>query len=301
MHITVKLSKLSYSFSQAKKNMIRNGLMSIASLFTIASCLLILGVFTVVTLNLNYITEQVQDQCEIEVFINLDASDARITEIGEEILKNTNVKEMEYISKEDALTRARETYFEDYEELLDTEEGDDLLPASYKLTLRDIARTGETVAELEKLSNVSSVQNRQDVVNKVIALSDMVKRLSVVVMILLLLVALVIMANTIKLTVFNRRKEINIMKYIGATDRFIRVPFVLEGIMIGVLGAAISFGLISWAYIALGGFFESAQIPLFEMLAYTQIAPMVGGSFVIVGSLIGVLGSAISIRRYLKV
>lgn len=96
----MKLSKLSYSFSQAKKNMIRNGLMSIASLFTISSCLIILGVFTVVTLNFNYITEQVKDQCEIEVFISLDAKEDRITEIGQEILAMSNVKSIEYISKE---------------------------------------------------------------------------------------------------------------------------------------------------------------------------------------------------------
>jgi len=297
----VKLSKLSYSFSQAKKNMIRNGLMSIASLFTISSCLIILGVFTVVTLNFNYITEQVKDQCEIEVFISLDAKEDRITEIGQEILAMSNVKSIEYISKEDALQNARDTYFEGYEELLDTEEGDDLLPASYKITLKDITRTGDTVLELEKLSNISSVQNRQDVVNKVISISNVVKRLSVVVMALLLIVAIVIMANTIKLTVFNRRKEINIMKYIGATDRFIRVPFVLEGIMIGLLGAVVSFGLISWGYIALGMFFESAELPLFEMLTYMQVAPAIGGSFLVVGCLIGVMGSAISMRKYLKV
>ncbi len=297
----MKLSKVSYSFSQAKKNMVRNGLMSIASLFTISSCLIILGVFTVVTLNFNYITEQVKDQCEIEVFISLDAPEERISEIGQEILGISNVKSIEYVSKEDALKKAKETYFEGYEELLDTEDGDDLLPASYKITLKDIAKTGETVAELEKLTNISSVQNRQDVANKVISISDMVRRLSIVVMALLLIVAIVIMANTIKLTVFNRRKEINIMKYIGATDRFIRVPFVLEGIMIGILGAVISFGLISWGYIALNTFFEKAEMPLFEMLSYMQVSPAIGISFLVVGCLIGVSGSAISMRKYLKV
>lgn len=297
----MKLSKLSYSFSQAKKNMLRNGLMSLASLFTIASCLVILGLFTVVTLNLSYITEQVKDQCEIEVFISLDATEERILGIGEEILTISNVKAISYVSKEDALAYARENFFVGHEELLETEDGDDLLPASYKITLKDIAKTGETVTELERLSNISSVQNRQDIANKVIAISNIVKRLSAVVMVLLLLVAVVIMANAIKLTVFNRRKEINIMKYIGATDRFIRIPFVLEGIMIGILGAVVSFGLISWGYIALGTFFESTNVSLFAMLGYQEIAPAIGVAVLVVGCLIGVLGSAISMRKHLKV
>ena len=296
----MKLSKFNYSVAQARKNMVRNGLMTIASLFTICSCLLILGLFTVLTLNVNYISEQIQDQCEIQLFINKEVDEARVTEIGDEILKIPNVEGISLFSKEDTLEYVQDNMFEGNEELANFED-DNPFRDSYKIILSDISRTDETVQQLENIKDVAHVQNSQDVVNAVISMSNTVKKLSVVIMALLLVVAVVIIANTIKLTVFNRRKEINIMKYIGATDRFIRVPFVLEGIMIGLLGAVVSFGLISWGYIALTSFLESMQFDVFEFITYVQLAPVIGGAFVAVGCLIGILGSAISMRKYLKV
>lgn len=296
----MKLSKFNYSVGQARKNMVRNGLMSVASLFTISSCLLILGLFTVLTMNVNYISEQIQDQCEVQLFINKEVDEARVTEIGDEILAIPNVKEISLFSKEDTMEYAKANMFEGNEELADFED-DNPFRDSYKIILSDISRTGDTVRQLEQIKDVANVQNNQDVVNDVLSISGMIRRVGAVIMVLLLVVAVVIIANTIKLTVFNRRKEINIMKYIGATDRFIRVPFVLEGILIGLIGAVISFGLMSWGYITLLSLFESMQFNMFEFIAYLDIAPVFGGAFAVVGCLIGILGSAISIRKHLKV
>ena len=298
----LNLSKLKYSFREAKKNVIRNGLMSVASLFTIASCLLILGVFTLLSLNVNSITEQIKDQCEIQLYINTEASQERVSQIGEEIKSVENVKEISLFTKEDTLAYAKQDMFEGNEGMLEGFDEDNPFSDSYKIVLHDIERTTETVSELEKITDVDKVVNKQDVVNTVVSLSGGVKKFTIAMMIVLLMVAIVIISNTVKLTVFNRRKEINIMKYIGATDRFIRIPFVLEGLIIGFSAAVIAFLLVFWGYFALVSYIgDKLNFGVVELISAGQVAPIIAVLFVVFGSLIGVVGSAISMRKHLHV
>lgn len=294
----MKLSKFKYSFSQAKKNIFRNGLMTVASLFTITCCLLILGLFTVISLNANYITDTIKDQCEVQVYITDGTSEERVSAISDEILAVMNVKEISLFTKEDAFEYVINDMFGGNAELAEGLE--DAFRDSYKVKLLDIEETADTVAALSEISDVAEVQNKQDVVNVVVQISNIVKKLSVLVMLLLLVVAVVIMANTIRLTVFNRRKEINIMKYIGATDRFIRVPFIMEGVLIGCIGAVIAFGFMSWGYVAMSKYIVNTM-RLFDLIAYGTIAPVFGILFILTGSLIGMIGSLISMRKYLNV
>ena len=296
------LSKIRYSLSQAKKNVIRNGLMSVASLFTITCCLLILGLFTIITLNVNSITEQIKDQCEIQLFINIGTSDERITELGDEILADENVKEISLYTREEMYEYAMNDIFEGREGLMDTyTEEDNPFSDSYKITLRDITKTQETAQKLEQLNDVDHVENKQDVTNMVISISKAVKNVSIVIMLILLIISVVIISNTVRLTVFNRRKEINIMKYIGAPDRFIRTPFIIEGMLIGFFGALIAFGLISWGYIALSNAFIASEFNALELVGYSGIAPILCGLFLFFGCFIGILGSSLSMRKYLNV
>lgn len=298
--IKMKLSKIRYSVSQAKKNMIRNGLMTVASLFTITSCLVILGLFTILTLNVNYISSQVKDQCEVQLFMQPDAGEERTQAIKSEIESIDNVKEAVLFTKEDMLDFAKKDMFEGKEELLTGFEGDENpFSDSYKITLVNIENTSETVAKLEALQGVEHVENKQDVVNTVVSVSDIVQKLSLAVMALLLVIAIVIISNTVKLTVFNRRKEINIMKYIGATDRFIRVPFVMEGVLIGFLGAVVAFAIMSWGYIGGLKFVAAYGFNMFDLVPYMSIVPVISCLFVGVGCMIGIMGSVISMRKYL--
>lgn len=297
----MSMGRIKYSFSQARKNIWRNGLMSIASLFTIASCLIILGIFTILTLNVNHITAEIKDQCEIEFFIRDDAEQARVDEIGNEIRALPNVKEAELFTKKQRLDYARQDAFEGREELLEGYEEDNPFSDSYKITLHDISLTADTVAQLQQIKDVDHVNNQQDFVDLVLSFSNVIKRCSIVIMIILLVVAIVIISNAIKLTVFNRRKEINIMKYIGATDGFIRVPFVIEGMIIGLCGAVVAFGLSSWGYIALSGYISRLQMDLFTLLPYYVVAPFLGVIFVFAGGIIGMIGSFISMRKHLRV
>ncbi len=298
----MSLSKIRYSISQAKKNVIRNGLMSIASLFTISCCLFILGLFTVITFNVNSFTAQIKDQCEIQLFINLGTDEARVSQIADEILTYPNIKQVVFHPREELYEYAMNDVFEGKEELIGnyTEE-DNPFSDSYKITLLDISMTSQTVSQLEKIADVSHIENKQDVTNIVISVSNAVKNLSAVVMLILFMISVVIISNTVRLTVFNRRKEINIMKYIGATDRFIRIPFIIEGIMIGFLGAILSFALISWGYIVIYTKFSESSFDVFELIPYINIAPLLCVIFIVFGCLIGIIGSSISMRKYLKV
>jgi cell division transport system permease protein len=297
----MKMSKLKYSFSEAKKNVLRNGLMSIASLFTIASCLVILGVFAIISMNVNSFTSKIEDQCEVQLYINQGTSAERVAQMGEEILKIENVKEASLFTKEEMLAYAKNDMFGEDAELLSGFEDDNPFSDSYKIILNRIENTDTTVSELEKIADVEKIVNKQDIVNMVLNLSKIVKRFSMAIMLVLFIIAVVIISNTVRLTVFNRRKEINIMKYIGATDRFIKGPFLLEGMIIGFFGALFALLVVFWGYFALLKYVSGIGIGTIELIGIWQILPVVAVIFVVFGCIIGVLGSGISMRRYLHV
>lgn len=296
------MSRTKYFFNQAKKNIIRNGLMSVASLFTIICCLVILGVFMIISLNVSTITDQIKDQCEIQVFMEQSASEERVSAVYNEIMAVENVKSAELYTKAQMFEDVKQTMFEGREELIESlGDEDNPFSDSYKIVLTDISAASDVAAKLKDIENVESVTNKQDVVNIVLSASRTVRHISVVIMALLLIVAIVIISNTVRLTVFNRRKEINIMKYIGATDRFIRVPFLVEGVLIGILGAAVSFLLMCGGYMFVLRYMSTHNFELFRLVDIEVVAIWLGVIFVIVGGLIGMLGSAVSMKKYLRV
>lgn len=295
------MSNTKYFFSQAMKNIFRNGFMSVASLFTITSCLLILGIFTLITLNVNFITDQVKEQCELQLFIKKDADERRVGQLKDEIMTLSNVKSAELFTKEDMLNYAKQDMFEGKEEQLTGFENDNPFSDSYKIRLNDISQSNATAEKLEQLADVDHVVNKQGVVDTIISISGTVKKISIIIMVLLLIVSVVIISNTVKLTVFNRRKEINIMKYIGATDGFIKVPFIIEGIIIGLLGAAVSFGLTSWGYLMLENFVTTAGFEMIAMIPYSVVAIILGIMFAVMGGVIGMMGSMMSMKKHLHV
>lgn len=296
------MSRIKYFMGEAKKNILRNGLMSVASLFTIVSCLVILGVFMIISLNVETVTEQIKDQCEIQVFLDINTSDERVAAIGNEISGIENIKSVEIYTKEQMLEEVKATMFKGREDLIESFSADDNpFSDSYKIVLNDISLASETAGLLSDIENVESVTNKQDVVNVVLSISKNVRAVTVVIMILLLLVAVVIISNTVRLTVFNRRKEIGIMKYIGATDRFIRVPFIFEGVIVGILGAIISFILMFGGYVFILRLIETSNFDLFTLIGPEPVALWLGVIFLFVGGLIGMLGSVVSMKKYLKV
>ena len=297
----MKIFKIRYAFSEAKKNVLRNGLMSVASLFTIASCLVILGVFAIISMNVNSFTDKIEDQCEVQLYINAGTSAERVAQIGEEIAQIENVKEASLFTKEDMLRYAKNDMFGEDAELLSGFDDDNPFSDSYKIILNSIENTGETVSQLEKIADVEKVVNKQDIVNMVLNLSRIIKRFSMAVMLVLLIIAIVIISNTVRLTVFNRRKEINIMKYIGATDRFIKGPFLLEGVIIGFFGAVLAFLAVFWGYFALIKYVKGLSIGALELIGIWSVSPVIAVLFIFFGCIIGVVGRSISMRKYLNV
>lgn len=296
------MPRFKYFFAQAKKNIIRNGLMSVASLFTIVCCLFILGLFIILSLNVSSVTDQIKDQCEIQVFLEDGVSQERVEAIFEEIRATDNIKQAEIYTKEQMLEEVKETMFEGRADLMEGfGEEDNPFSDSYKIILTDISKASQTASALEQIENVEKVTNKQNIVNIVISASRAVKRASIIIMVLLFVIAVVIISNTVRLTVFNRRKEINIMKYIGATDRFIRIPFLFEGVMIGFLGALVSLALMCGAYGLLGKYIASSGFELFRIVPLKQVAVWLAVVFAVVGGLIGAAGSAVSMKKYLKV
>ncbi len=296
------MSRIKYFFGQAKKNIVRNGLMSVASIVTIISCLVILGIFTIISLNIDHVTEQIKDQCEIQIYMDLQTPEERVLQIKSEIEAISNIKSVELYTKEQILDEVRSTMFEGYEDLVDSFSGEDNPFAdSYKIILHDISLANQTADELSKIENIDKVTNKQDVVNMVVSLSSSVRIVTIVIMLVLLLVAIVIISNTVRLTVFNRRKEIGIMKYIGATDRFIRMPFVFEGIIIGFSSAVMSLVIMSTSYWFLLDYMNKSNFELFTIVGIVPVTASMAVIFIVVGSLIGMLGSLISMKKYLKV
>ncbi len=290
--------------AEAISGMFKNGLMTVASVIVVTSCLFIFGVFMVVTLNINHIGDQIANSCQIQVFITKEAKyGGMIQGISNQIKKIDHVENVTF--------ETGEKTFEDFKKGLSKEEKmsfsglpKDVVSDSFKITLDDIDYTEGVAKKLQNIDGVESVENRQDMVNLVNELTGLIRDVSFWIVIVFMLISIFIISNTVKLTVHNRRKEINIMKYVGATDSYIRWPFVIEGIFVGLISAVIAFVVTQSCYMgisnALHGSMSSVSVTI-DVLKFSQIWQVIACSYIVLGSIIGALGSAFSIRRYLKV
>lgn len=295
------MNSFRYYISQAFKSFFRNGLTSMTSVFIVMCCLFIFGLFSVLTLNINHITGQIEQSCEIQVFMDKSTSSERLDEAQKEILKLSNVRSADLFSKEDTLEYMREI-FADNAAALDGYEGENNpYRDSFKITLNDLTLSEQTVAKLYEIEGVADVSNNQEVLTKILSTSNAVRNASLAIMLILCLISIFIIANTIKIAVFSRRKEIGVMKFVGATNWFIRWPFIFEGIITGILGALLAFALISWGYIILYAKTATVNLDVFSLLPYSALWSVLLICFVSIGTLIGAVGSGFSIRKHLKV
>ena len=290
---------LKYYIKSAASSFVRNGIMTVASFITVTCALFLFGVFLLVTLNLNDISRQIESQCEIQAYIYMTADDATEQSICAEISKTPNIEKIEFESKEQAFTNFKKK-LGNKSYILDGLEGQEFLRSSVKITLKDINLTQDTVKAVRKIDGVEEVKHHQDLVDKVIMFTDVVKRGSIIAMLILLIIAVFIIKNTIKLSVYAREKEIHIMKFVGATDHFIRMPFVYEGVMIGILGFIVSFLIIAFGYGAVIST-VSNMISLFEFIPLQKCVLVLGVSMAAFGVIMGAAGSGLSIKKHLKV
>lgn len=283
----------------ASSSFVRNGIMTIASFITVTCCLFLFGVFLLFTTNMNYISEQIEAQCEIVARININVDDAKQQEIYSRILALENVADAQLETKAQAFNNFKQKLGEDAD-VMEGLDKEDFLRSSIKITLDDIRKTKQTIAFVSMIDGIDEVENHQDIVGKVVKFTSAVKSGSAIAMLVLLLIAVFIIQNTIKLSVYAREKEIHIMKFVGATDHFIRMPFVIEGIMIGFLGFIVSFAVIALGYNAAIGSVASL-INLFEFVSLQKCILQLAVSMAAFGVLMGAAGSGMSLKRHLKV
>lgn len=274
--------------------------MSLASIFSILAMLLILGMFFVITVNINLFTEVVkQDYDQIEVFLLDDTDKAQAEQLMAQIRTHEGVTDVQYRSKAEALKILKERWGESGY-LLDSL-GKNPLPASILISVESLDNAGEVAAYAGTLDGIEDVQYYQETVEKLTKITNFLQIGALIIMAFLVVVSVVVVSNTVKLTVFARAKEIRIMKYVGATNWFIRGPFLAEGIIIGMLAALISTGLIALIYKELIAAIGPQVLAIVSMpLISTQY--MTGNMLIIflaLGMSIGACGSIVSMRKFL--
>ncbi len=296
----MKFRNIKYFIKQGFVGLWKNRLMSLASICIVVASLTVFGVFVLLGVNLNYLVSQIEEQCEINVYIPKGTDRDSVRDIGSKLEQIAGVKEAELYTKEERFQKAKEQY-DDEAAVIGALEEDNPLRDSYILRLDNIGAAEAVAAEAGKIAGVEEVKNRQDIVQRIVDISNFVRHASIWLVIALAIVAVFIISNTIKLGMFARRKEINIMKFVGATNWFIRWPFIVEGIVLGLLGAAISAGVVLWSYSALLPTLKEFMEPMLSVLEIPAILNIVLISFAALGMGIGMIGSYTSIRKYLRV
>ena len=291
---------LSYNIRQAFQQLWRNRGTAVASIFAITAMLLILGLVFVVTVNLNLVTEMVKtDFDEIELFLMDDVSEGDAASMIEKIENMVGVSKAEYRTKEEAMDimRAR---FGDKAFLLDSL-GENPLPSSIIVTVSTLDDADGVYEKVSQLDGVEDVKYNQETVEKLTKASHYLQIASMVVMAFLVIVSIVVVSNIIKLTVFARQKEIEIMKYIGGTNWFIRGPFLVEGIIIGIISSVIAAGLTWFIYAKVTDLMGTQVITILgsPLVSASYLVANLFIIFMAIGISIGAAGSIISMRKFL--
>ena len=295
----MKLSTSEYFIKEVYTSFKRNIWMTLASIFTVVLSLFILGFFSIVILNLNKMADTLESQVQISVYLKDDLSQEEIDETKETLSKIEGLQDIKFTTREEAMKNFKER-LGDQQFLLDALDDTNPLPNSFSLTVTSPQQVKTIADTAAALDSVESASYSQDIINHLFNLTHLIRLIGVALIILLTGAAIFIISNTMRLTVFARRKEIAIMKYVGATDWFIRWPFLLEGICLGFIGGGL-------ATIFLYIVYNQVTQEIYEAMAFFPLIPQhpfidyISLAILVAGIIIGALGSTISLKRFLKV
>ena len=298
----MRYSVFSYLIKEGFKSTFKQKKMTSASIIIMCATMFIFGLFFVIGENVNSVITQIESQQGIQIFIKEDATDADIETLGNKIRAINGVNRVTFVSKEDALNSMKTTLGD--ESLFEGWDEENPFPASYFVTLTDLSLNDEVQSQINKLDNVDQIESENTTINRLQSLANGIQITTVIILVLLIIISIFIISYTIKLTVHARRREISIMKYVGATNSFIRGPFIVEGIIIGVISAVITLVILGLAYNAVMGKIGDSiliQEMGFGLLSFSEMFYLVLTVYLVLGVGIGVLGSTISMRKYLKV
>ncbi len=301
--MTLKYNRFGYLIGEGFSNVFKNKKSTGASLMIMCATMIIFGIFLALGENVNHFVAQVESAQGIQVFINTDASDKEIQEIGEKIKQLSGISKVEYVSKEAALNQMKER-FSEKQDLLAGFEENNIFPASYVVTLTDLKLSGQIQEQISQFDNIKKITSKDETVETLINLANGIKIITGVILILLIIISIFIISNTIKLTVHARRKEISIMKYVGATNNFIRWPFIVEGMIIGIFASVISITIVGVAYTWVAESLvnsEFMQVINMSLVTFSDMFSSIIIVYMLLGIGIGAIGSIISMRKYLKV
>ncbi|GAX90825.1 permease-like cell division protein FtsX [Effusibacillus lacus] len=294
----MKISTFFRHVREGLKNIGRNGWMTFAAVGSVVVSLLILGVFLTVALNLQELTKDVEAQVQMDVFMQEGTSRSDIQMVEEKIKALPEVKSVEFVSKEDAIRLMVEKYKE-HKDLFAGLEMDNPFPDKFIVKAHDPRQSLQLADQIRTFPNVEKVSDGREVVETLFKVMDIVRWIGGALIVGLALTAVFLISNTIKITIYSRRREIEIMKLVGATNWFIRWPFFFEGLLMGALGALIPITLIAAGYgYILNNVTSDTFIPL---LPLGTLVTQVGGVLLLIGAVIGVFGSTFSVRKFLKI
>ena len=295
----MKIRTSEYFIREVCRSLKRNNWMSLASVGTVAVSLFIFGMFMMLVMNMNKMADSLESQVQINVYLQDDVSREQARDIEKDLKNLQGVEQVTFVSREEAMERFKER-LGDQKTLLEALDETNPLPDSFEVMITQPELVKTAAASIERYDGVESARYGQDVMEHLFDMTRLIRIFGFSIMLVLALATLFIIANTIRLTVFARRKEIAIMKYVGATDWFIRWPFILEGMVMGLFGSLIAAIVLRFAYT---GVVEA----IYESLAFFPLIPTypfinyVTFLVIISGMIIGATGSALSLKRFLKV
>ncbi len=298
----MKLRSFNYLLKEGLKGIWHNRLMSFASVMTVAASLIIFSLFLILSLNVEHMVEQVRSEYELLVVVDERADEATLQGIGKAIGAMPQVREARLVTKEEGLEDLKATM--DNPELLEGLELDNPLRNTYRVSLNSLNASIEVMEQISLISGVVKINSNQETVSALQNITRIVNMVGFWLFVLLMIVAIAIITNTIRLAVYARRKEINVMKFIGATNWFIRWPFMVEGIVIGLIAAILSFGIVYGGYYYISVSFNSMLgngLAGMKLIDTVQMMQWVAVSSVVLGVFSGITGSVISVRKHMKV
>ncbi len=290
------MKSFGYLVKEGFRNVWNNRIMSIASIGVLISCLVLTGAAALFSVNVAEVVESVGHSNETTVYISDGYSQLEAVYVGKEIERLDNVTSAEFYSKEEAFKTFKNQLGDEL--FAEIEENRNPLPDSFIVVMDDLSLYNETVEQIQRIEGVDRIHSQQEIAKTLTDISNLVNVISIGVVSALMIISIFIIANTIRATMYSRRFEISIMKSVGATNWFVRMPFLVEGMIIGFFSAVVSTVAMALLYEgvfgALTGFIPFNYIPLTEVILPVAVA------FVVAGVLIGFFGSFISIRKYLK-
>lgn len=294
----MRLNRIGYLFREGFRSITTHGFMSFASVTIIMACLIIMGSVSLLSLNIDALIKDLEDQNEIVVFVDEKLSEDEARKVADSLNDIDNVSSVDFVTREEAMETFMEKYDSSFREGLD----ETVFRHRCVIHLTDIALMAQSKADLEATEGVAKVNAHLEYAKSFVTIRNIVSVISLVLIAILVFVSFFIMSNTIKLATFSRREEIAIMKMVGANNGFIRMPFIIEGLVLGILGGGLAF-LAEWGIYELitGKVVTSLTGSLLNVVPFNNVAQYVFIAFMGVSVLVGAFGGVNAIRNYLKV